>query len=236
MARRHWSERSDSNPPTKTAGYAARACSRSAFQFQGRSLCRRVCGRSAMRSRTSAGQACRWTLSSLAVPMRVYIPAARAPSRSEPANSHDFLPSAITRRRPLGAVVGLADAAAVGEAGEPVPALEHLGQRAKTCPAPRQFVKRRPRRRYRLAVPACELLAHRMDRFPPARDHPQGLRDILAHLGQPVQPTTFAGRGRQHDHALARPMGPAAARSAGYSSSVAESWSRRRTSRSERRP
>ena len=209
MARRDWSERSDRNPPTKTAGYAARACCRSAFQFQGRSLCRQVCGRSAMRSRMSVGRAYRSTSSSSAIPMKVYITATHAPPRSEPANSHDFLSSAITRRRPLGAVVSLADAAVVEEAGEPAPALEHLGQPARTYPAPRQFVKRRPRLRYRLAVPACELLAHRPDRFPLARDHLWGLNDILAHLGQPVQPTTHAGGGRRHNHnhTLAWPMG-----------------------------
>ena len=50
-----------------------------------------------MRSRTSASQACGLTLLRLAVPMSVYIAAARAPPRSEPANSHDFLPKAIPR-------------------------------------------------------------------------------------------------------------------------------------------
>ena len=41
----------------QSAGYAARACCRSAFQCQGRSSCSRVCGCSAMRARTSASQA-----------------------------------------------------------------------------------------------------------------------------------------------------------------------------------
>ena len=50
---------------------------------------------SAIRLRTSASQACGSTLLSLAVPMRVYIAAARTPPRSEPQNSHDFRPKAI---------------------------------------------------------------------------------------------------------------------------------------------
>ena len=83
--------------PAEAEGYAAKACCRSAFQDQGRSSCRRVCGRSAMRSRTSASHACGSTSLSFAVPMSVYITAARTPPRSEPANSHDLRPSAIPR-------------------------------------------------------------------------------------------------------------------------------------------
>ena len=37
-------------PTAETASYAAKACCRSAFQDQGRSSCRRVCGRSAIAS------------------------------------------------------------------------------------------------------------------------------------------------------------------------------------------
>ena len=70
-----------------------------AFQFQGNSSCTRVCGNAAMRPRTSANHACGSTSLSLAVAMRVYIAAARSPPRSEPANSHDFLPGAIPRRQ-----------------------------------------------------------------------------------------------------------------------------------------
>ena len=58
--------------PPEVEGYAAKACCRSAFQDQGRSSCRRVCGRSAIRSRTSASQACGSTSLSFAVPMSVW--------------------------------------------------------------------------------------------------------------------------------------------------------------------
>lgn len=51
-----------------------------------------------MRARTSPSQACGSTLLSLAVPISVYMNAARSPPRSEPANSHAFLPSAMPRR------------------------------------------------------------------------------------------------------------------------------------------
>ena len=77
--------------------YAARSCRRSSFQFHGRSSWSWFCGVPAMRPRTSASQACGSTLLSLAVPMSVYIAAARTPPRSEPQNSHDFLPRAIPR-------------------------------------------------------------------------------------------------------------------------------------------
>ena len=40
----------------------------------------------------------RSTLFNLAVTIRLYIAAARCPPRSEPANSHDFLPRAIPRK------------------------------------------------------------------------------------------------------------------------------------------
>ena len=77
--------------------YAARSCRRSSFQFHGRSSWSWLCGVPAMRPRTSASQACGSILLSLAVPMSVYIAAARTPPRSEPQNSHDFLPRAIPR-------------------------------------------------------------------------------------------------------------------------------------------
>ena len=65
---------------------------RLAFQLHGRSPCRRVCGESAMRSRTPASQACGSTSFNLAVPIRVYITAARSPPRSEPANTGSTIP------------------------------------------------------------------------------------------------------------------------------------------------
>jgi hypothetical protein len=56
-----------------------------------------VCGVSAMRARTSASQACGSTSLSFAVWTSVYMTAARSAPRSDPANSHDFLPSARPR-------------------------------------------------------------------------------------------------------------------------------------------
>jgi hypothetical protein len=50
-----------------------------------------------MRRSTSASQAGLMSLS-LAVPIRVYIAAARSPPRSEPANSHDRRPRAMPRK------------------------------------------------------------------------------------------------------------------------------------------
>ena len=57
--------------PPRAASQAARLFWRSGFQYQGRSSCRRVWGVSAMRSRTSASQACGSISLSLAVPIRV---------------------------------------------------------------------------------------------------------------------------------------------------------------------
>src|SRR5271156_7231016 len=51
-----------------------------------------------MRARTSASQACGSTSLSFAVWMSVYMRAARSAPRSDPANSHDFLPRAKPRR------------------------------------------------------------------------------------------------------------------------------------------
>ena len=47
---------------------------------------------------TSASQACGSMSFSLAVPISVYMAAARCPPRSDPAKSHDFLPRATPRR------------------------------------------------------------------------------------------------------------------------------------------
>ena len=51
-----------------------------------------------MRERTSASHACGSTPFIFAVTMRLYMAAARRPPRSDPQNSHDFLPSAMPRR------------------------------------------------------------------------------------------------------------------------------------------
>src|SRR4051812_42257330 len=66
-------------------------------QFHGSNSSILWAGCPAMRARTSASQACGSTSFNLAVTIRLYIAAARCPPRSEPANSHDFLPRAIPR-------------------------------------------------------------------------------------------------------------------------------------------
>ena len=65
-------------------------------------------------------------------------------------------------------------------------------------------VEGRRRLRYPLAVPTGELLPHRLDHLPPARDHLQGLRHVLADLRQPLRSAARAGRGPRHHHAFAR--------------------------------
>src|SRR3954447_15740424 len=67
-------------------------------QFHGSNSSIRWAGCPAMRARTSASQACGSISFNLAVTIRLYIAAARCPPRSEPANSHDFLPRAIPRK------------------------------------------------------------------------------------------------------------------------------------------
>ena len=79
----------------------------------------------AMRARTSASQACGSMSLIFAVPIRVYMKAARSPPRSEPAKSR--LPAeGDAAQGALGGVVREADAAVVEEARERVPALEHV--------------------------------------------------------------------------------------------------------------
>src|ERR1700730_3913673 len=76
------------------------AASFNSFAFchpQGNSSCSRPCGMLAMRASTSASQACGSTSLSLAVMIRVAMTAARSAPRSDPANSHDLRPRAITR-------------------------------------------------------------------------------------------------------------------------------------------
>ena len=80
-----------------------------------------------MRSRTSASQACGSASFNFAVPMSVYMTAARTPPRSEPANSQAIcVRDGDAAQRPLGGVVRKADAAVVEEAREAAPALEHV--------------------------------------------------------------------------------------------------------------
>lgn len=80
-------------------GYAAWAEDLDAggVQFHGNNSCRRFCGISAMRAKTSASQAFGSTSLRRAVMISVAITAARSAPRSEPANNHAFLPSAKPR-------------------------------------------------------------------------------------------------------------------------------------------
>ena len=57
----------------------------------------RLTGWSGKRASTSASQACGSMSLSLAVWISVHMTAARSAPRSEPANSHDLRPKAITR-------------------------------------------------------------------------------------------------------------------------------------------
>ena len=80
------------------------------------------------------------------------------------------------------------------------------GEEAGAGPATRHDMEGRRWLRDRLAVPAGELLAHRLDDLPLARDHLQRLGHVLAELRQP---RTAAGRARArrgNDDALARQM------------------------------
>jgi hypothetical protein len=55
-----------------------------------------------------------------------------------------------------------------------------------------------------LAVPAGELLPHRLDHLPPPRDHLQRLGDILSELHDPARAATGAGLGCRDNHPLPR--------------------------------
>ncbi len=57
-----------------------------------------------------------------------------------------------------------------------------------------------------LAVPAGELLPHRLDHLPPAGDRLQGPCHVLAQLAQPRSTATITSRRRIDDHALAGEM------------------------------
>ena len=96
------------------------------FQFQGNSSSSRWAGWVAMRARTSASQACGSTPFILAVTMRLYMAAARCPPRSDPQNSHDFLPRAMPLQPSFGGIVREADAPIFEEQGEGRPALENV--------------------------------------------------------------------------------------------------------------
>ena len=77
-------------------------------------------------------------------------------------------------------------------------------QQVGTGPAPRRRVERRRRLRDLLASPAGELLAHRLDHLPPARDHLQRLGHVLADLRQLLRAAARAGGRSGHHHPLAQ--------------------------------
>ena len=79
-------------------------------------------------------------------------------------------------------------------------------QQVRARPTARCRVEGRRRLRDPLAVPAGELLPHRLDHLPPARDHLKGLRHVLADLRQPLRPAARAGRRPRHHHTFARQM------------------------------
>jgi len=86
----------------------------------------------------------------------------------------------------------------------PAELLEHdHRQKAGAGPAARRGVEQR-RLGDALAVAAGELLAHRLDDLPPARDDLQRVGDVLAHLHQPGRAAGGAGAGRGQHDALAR--------------------------------
>ena len=79
-------------------------------------------------------------------------------------------------------------------------------QQVLAGPAPRRRVERRRRLRDLLASPAGELLAHRLDHLPAARDDLQRLGDVLADLGQPLRAAARAGCRWRNHLPLARQM------------------------------
>jgi hypothetical protein len=83
--------------------------------------------------------------------------------------------------------------------------LEHdHRQQARARPGPRDHVERRRRLADLLAVPAGELLPHRLDHFPAPRRRLERLRHVLAELAQAIAAAARAGRRRIDHHALAR--------------------------------
>ena len=80
------------------------------------------------------------------------------------------------------------------------------GQQVRPGEAARRDVERCRRLRDRLAVPARELLAHRLDHLPLARDHLQRLGDVLAQLRQLGRAAAGTALWRGDDDALARQM------------------------------
>src|SRR5437879_1079046 len=83
--------------------------------------------------------------------------------------------------------------------------LEHdHGQQARTGPSPGDGMERRRRLADLLAVAAGELLPHRLDHLPLARNHFQRARHVLAELAQAIATAAFASRRSIDHHPLAR--------------------------------
>jgi len=80
------------------------------------------------------------------------------------------------------------------------------GQQVWAGKAARGHMKGRSRLRDPLALPARELLAHRLDHLPLARDDLQRLGDVLAQLRQLARTAARAALRRGDDDALARQM------------------------------
>ena len=85
--------------------------------------------------------------------------------------------------------------------------LEHdHRQQARPRPAPGDDMERRRRLADLLAVPAGELLPHRLDHLPLTRHRFQRPRHVLAELAQAIAAAAFARRRRIDHHALAGKM------------------------------
>ena len=80
------------------------------------------------------------------------------------------------------------------------------GEEAGPGPSARHDMERRRGLCDRLAIPARELLAHRLDHLPLARDHLESLGHVLAQLRQARATASRARTWRRNDDTLAREM------------------------------
>src|SRR5690606_3790755 len=88
----------------------------------------------------------------------------------------------------------------------PVLLEQHHREQAGSGPAAGDHMEGRRWLADLLAVPAGDLLTHRLDDLPAARDHLQRLGDVFPDPAQPGAPAGWAGAGRGNDHALAGQM------------------------------
>ncbi|SHF60822.1 hypothetical protein SAMN02745223_03094 [Devosia limi DSM 17137] len=84
----------------------------------------------------------------------------------------------------------------------PVLLEQHHRQQTWTGPAARHHMERRRGLADLLAVPAGDLLTHRLDDLPLARDHLERLGDVITDPAQPGSPAGWTGAGRRNDTAL----------------------------------